>query len=50
MLLLLLLSRFSPVRLFCNPMYCSPLGSSVREISQVRILEYALISFSRGSS
>ena len=34
----------------CNPMSCSPPGSSVHEVSQVRILEWAAISFSRGSS
>ena len=31
----------------CNPMDCSPPGSSVHEISQVRILEWVAISFSR---
>ena len=34
----------------CNPMDCSPPGSSVREISQTRMLEWIPISFSRGSS
>ena len=34
----------------CNPMDCSPPGSSVLVISQARILEWAAISFSRGSS
>ena len=35
----------------CNSMvYCSPPGSSVHEILQARILEWAAISFSRGSS
>ena len=34
----------------CDPMDCSPPGSSVRGISQARILEYVAISFSRGSS
>ena len=34
----------------CNPMDCSPPGSSVCEISQARILEWFVISFSRGSS
>ena len=34
----------------CNPADCSPLGYSVREIFQARILEWAAISFSRGSS
>ena len=34
----------------CDPMDCSPPGSSVPEISQARILEWAAISFSKGSS
>ena len=34
----------------CYPMDCSPPGSSVRVISQARILEWVAISFSRGSS
>ena len=34
----------------CHPMDCSPLGSSVRGILQARILEWAAISSSRGSS
>ena len=34
----------------CNPMDCSPLGSSVYEILQARILEWVAIPFSRGSS
>ena len=38
------------LELFCNPMDCSPLGSSVYGISQARILEWVAISFSRGSS
>ena len=33
-----------------NPMDCSLPGSPVREILQARILEWAVISFSRGSS
>ena len=32
----------------CNPMDCSPPGSSVHEISQARILEWATVSSSRG--
>jgi len=35
---------------FCDPMDCSPPGSSVYGIFQARILEWAAISFSRGSS
>ena len=34
----------------CNPMDCSPPGSSVHEIFQARILEWSAISYSRGSS
>ena len=34
--------------LFCSPMDCSPPGSSVHVISQARILEWIVISFSRG--
>ena len=33
----------------CNPMDCSPAGSSVHGISQARILERVAISYSRGS-
>ena len=34
----------------CDPMDCSPPGSSVHGISQARILEGVAISYSRGSS
>ena len=34
----------------CDPMDCSPAGSSVHGILQARILEWVAISFSRGSS
>ena len=34
----------------CNPMDCSPTGSSVHGILQARILEWVAISFSRESS
>ena len=34
----------------CNPMYCSPPGSSVHGTLQTRILECVTIPFSRGSS
>ena len=34
----------------CDPMNCSLPGSSVHGISQTRILEWAAISFCRGSS
>ena len=33
----------------CNPMDCSPPGSSVHGIFQARILEWVAISFSRGA-
>ena len=45
LLLLLLLSRFSRVRL-CNPIDGSPLGTPVLGILQTRILEWVAISFS----
>ena len=34
----------------CDPMDCSPPGSSIHRISQVRLLEWVAVSFSRGSS
>ena len=34
----------------CDPMDCSPPGSSVHGISQARILEWVTISSSKGSS
>ena len=34
----------------CDPMDCSPPGSSVHGISQARILESVVISYSKGSS
>ena len=34
----------------CDPMDCSPLGSSVHGILQARILEWVIISSSRRSS
>ena len=34
----------------CDPMDCSPAGSSVHGIFQARILEWVVISFFRGSS
>ena len=33
----------------CNPMDCSPPGSSVHGSSQARTLEWVIIFFSRGS-
>ena len=44
----MLVAQFCPV-LF-NPMDWSPLGSSIHEILQVRILEWFPFSYSRGSS
>ena len=40
----------SCVGLFCDPMGCSPQGSSLHGILQARKLEWVAISFSRGSS
>ena len=34
----------------CDPIYCSPPGSSVHGISLARILEWVAISFSKGIS
>ena len=34
----------------CDPMDCSPMGSSAHGISQARILEWVAVSLSRGSS
>ena len=34
----------------CDPLDCSPPGSSVHGIFQARILEWVAISFSKGSS
>ena len=45
-LLLLQLSRFSRVRLLCDPIDGSPPGSPVSGILQARTLEWAAISFS----
>ena len=46
---LLLFSSFSRGQL-CNPVDCTPPGSSVRGVLQARILEWAAFPFSRGSS
>ena len=40
----------SHARIFCNPIACGPPDSSVRGISQARILEWVATSFSRESS
>ena len=44
----IVLSRFSHVRLFCDPVDYSPPGFSVHGIFQARILEWVAISSSRG--
>jgi len=46
--LLAVVSSFSPVQLFRDPMDYSQPGSSVHEISQARILEWVAISSSKG--
>ena len=46
LLLLLLLSHFSRVRLCCDPKDGSPAGSLVPEILQAKTLEWVAISFS----
>ena len=38
------------VATLCNPINCSPLGSSVHGILQARVLEWVAMPFSRGSS
>ena len=43
------LSHFSHVRL-CNPIDCSPPGSSVHGVFPARILEWVAVSSSRGYS
>ena len=40
----------SHIQLFCDPMDCSPPGSSVYGIPPARILEWVAISFCRGYS
>ena len=47
---LLLFQLLSHVQLFCDPMNCSPPGSSVHGIFQARILKWVAISFPRESS
>ena len=42
-----LVAQLCPI--LCDPMDCSPPGSSVHRILQARILEWVAISFSRGS-
>ena len=50
MLLLVLLSRFSRVRLLCDRIDGSPPGSAVPGILQARTLEWVAMPFSRESS
>ena len=45
---LVLISQLCPA--ICDPMDCSLPGSSIHGILQARILEWIVISFSRGSS
>ena len=45
-----LVAQSCPTLTLCDPMDCSPPGSSVHGIFQARILEWVAISFSRGSS
>ena len=40
---------FSCVQHICDPMDCSPPSSSVRGISQARILKWVAVSYSRGT-
>ena len=37
-------------RTLCDPMGCSPPGSSIHGILQARVLEWSAISFCKGSS
>ena len=50
MVWLLWFSCYVCVWLFCDPVDCSPPGSSIHGVSQARILEWVAIPFSRGSS
>ena len=45
---MVIVPSLSCVRLFCNPMDCGLLGSSVHGISQARTLEWVVISFLQG--
>ena len=47
-LVVVLVAQLSPT--LCDPLDCSPPGSSVRGILQARILEWIAIPFTRGSS
>ena len=39
-----------PCPTLCDPIDCSPPGSSIHGILQARILEWVVVTFSRGSS
>ena len=47
---LLSVCAFQSYLTLCNAMDCSPPGSSVHEILQVRMLEWVVVPFSRESS
>ena len=47
---LICVSRSQSCPTLCDPMDCSPPGSSVHGIFQARVLEWVAIPFSRGSS
>ena len=49
-LLYLVAKSLSHVQLYSTPMECRPPDASVHGISQARIVEWLVISFSRGSS
>ena len=49
LLVVVVIWSLSHVWLFCDPTDCSPPGSSLHGISQARILEWVVVSFSRGS-
>ena len=49
-MLFFVVQSLSHIGLFCDPMNCNPLDFSVHGIFQARILEWVVISFSKGSS
>ena len=46
MVVVVVVSSLSHIRLFCNPVDCSLPGSSVHGIPQARILQWVAVSFS----
>ena len=50
MIVLIVVPSLSCVRLFCDPIDCSPLGSSRHGILQARTLEWVAMPSTRGSS